>query len=371
MARYSSRSRLESRKLIEKFTGPLKSQRSRVDIPPGNLLESHSLEARQLDDKLRDALNLLAGQGTAISEEAALAVLKSGPEDMPEIMAFTSALRLKHHGSEIRLCSIVNAKSGACGEDCAFCAQSMGHNADVETYNLQSAQQIMKARDDASDLPIDHFGVVTSGCTLDDEGVQNVAEMVKGAPSKNVNWCASLGSLDEERLELLARSGLKRFHHNIETAESFFRNVCTTHSFGERLETVRRAKSVGLEVCCGGLLGLGESLEQRVELAALLAQEEIDSIPLNFLVPIEGTKLENRLVMQPLEILKCVAMFRFMNPKAEIKVCAGRTHLRDLQSMMFYAGATGMMIGDLLTVAGRDVATDLQMLEDLGMKLET
>ena len=326
-----------------------------------------------VNTKQEQELRRAAEQGTAVSQETALAILRADPDELPEIMAYANSVRIKYLGDEVRLCSILNAQSGACAEDCAFCAQSASHNADIEAYDLCSEQKILDAHEEASALPIDHFGVVTSGCALDDEGVARICRALRERKGPRVKWCASLGALGEEQLRALKEAGLTRFHHNVETAGSFFNKVCSTHTFEERIETVRKVKALGLEVCCGGILGLGETLEQRVELAMTLAEEEVDSIPLNFLMPIPGTPLEGRAVMKPLDMLKSIAMFRMTNPRAEIKVCAGRSHLGDLQSMIFYAGATGMMIGDLLTIAGRDVETDLKMLEDLqvGRRTET
>jgi biotin synthase len=224
-----------------------------------------------------------------------------------------------------------------------------------------------RAAVDAARYGIDRFGIVTSGCSLDSKGVDVVCGAVRGRKSRSVEWCASLGELDDTALRRLRGAGLVRFHHNIETAESFFPRICTTHSFGDRLAMIRRVRRNGLEVCSGVILGMGESLEQRVEMAEVLRRERVDSIPLNFLVPVPGTRLARVKPMKPLDILRCVAMFRLVNPDAEIKVCAGRLHLRDLQSMVFHAGASGIMVGPLLTVAGRDPAADLQMLRDLEM----
>ncbi len=317
-----------------------------------------------------EELQSAATEGTAVSEEIALAILSSAAEEIPQILASTNALRLRYFGTKVHLCSIVNAKSGSCEQDCAFCAQSVHHQTETETYSMISSPQIKEAFSNATQLPIDHFGVVTSGGTLDDEGVGEVAEALQSEKSDSVHWCVSLGLLSTDQLLALKKSGLKRFHHNLETAESFFPTICSTHSYDERLEMVRRVKEAGLEICSGGILGLGETLEQRVELAATLQKEHIDSIPLNFLVPVCGTPMEQKGVMNPLDIIRCIAMFRMMNPEAELKVCAGRLHLRDLQSQIFYAGATGMMIGPLLTVAGRDVDEDLQMLKDLEIDFE-
>jgi biotin synthase len=300
-----------------------------------------------------------------ISEEAALYVLGSSAADLPRIFAAASTVRYRYFANSVRLCSILSAQSGACSEDCAFCAQASCHNTETETTPLCSKEAMVEAFDAAAKLPVTHFGVVTSGCALSENGVERVCSAVRQKKHPRVSWCGSFGCLDYDQLCALKASGLKRFHHNLETAQSFFPQICTTHSWEMRLETVRMAMKAGLEVCCGGIFGLGESIEQRVEFALTLAREAIDSIPLNFLIPIPGTRLEKMEIMKPLDILRTVSMFRLTNPCAEVKVCAGRVHLGDLQSMIFHAGANSMMIGPLLTVAGRNVEQDLQMLRDL------
>jgi len=297
--------------------------------------------------------------------DAALAILKADPDDLPGIMAAATALRKKHFGRKLHLCSIINARSGACTEDCAFCAQSVHHKTKCEVFGLCSEAQLVKAYSEASHLPISRFGVVTSGPTQGPAAVERVAKAVARSKKTRVEWCASLGSVGDADLRSLKKAGVKRFHHNIETAESFFPEVCSTHTHAERISTIRAVRRSGMQICSGGILGMGESLRQRVEMALTLSREHVDAIPLNFLVPIPGTKLGHLKPMEPLDILKTIAMFRMTNPKAEIKVCAGRIHLRQLQSMIFYAGATGMMMGSLLTVAGCDVKQDLQMLKDL------
>lgn len=309
-----------------------------------------------------------AEQARPLDAETALAVLDSPPAALPGVFAAASSLRTRFFGMRVHLCSILNAKSGACSEDCAFCAQSARHATEADVFSLVSEDRIRKAFEDCGDLPLDRFGVVTSGEALDPSGVEKICRAVSATNGGSVHWCASLGALDADALRSLKGAGVKRFHHNIETAPSFFANVCTTHGIEDRLATIRRAKDIGLEVCSGGILGLGETRAQRVELARLLCAEAVDSIPLNFLVPIPGTPLEDAPPMEPMDILRSIAMFRLTNPRAEIKVCAGRSLLRDLQPMIFAAGATGMMIGPLLTIAGGDVDRDLQMIRDLELE---
>jgi biotin synthase len=319
------------------------------------------MKARLLTDVRRKT-----DAGKPLTPAEALAVLDCSPGDMPELFAASTAVRRRAFGDRLRHCSIVNAKGGACGEDCAFCAQSTAHEARAEIFPLRSEDAIASAGREAAALPIANFGVVTSGCALGDAGVERIAAVVRTQKLEGVSWCASLGCLTREQLGCLKEAGLVRFHHNIETAESFFPVICSTHTFGDRVRTIRAAKDAGLEVCAGGIFGMGETREQRVEFAFALAREGVDAIPLNFLIPIPGTRLAGREPLAPLEILTSIAMVRLTNPRAEVKVCAGRTHLRDLGAMIFHAGATGMMIGSLLTVAGRAVEEDLRMLADLG-----
>ncbi|MFC1498461.1 biotin synthase BioB [Verrucomicrobiota bacterium] len=315
--------------------------------------------------EILDKITSASECGEPVSEQTALDILNSKQNDIPDILASSSRMKQKHFGNTVHLCSILNAKSGACPENCAFCAQSVHHNTNIETYPLKNGHEIANAFNDAESLPIDHFGVVTSGSCLKENELDNICKAIRKSKKSEIAWCASLGSLNTDQFKALKEAGLKRFHHNLETAESFFSEICTTHTYKKRLETIRNAKNAGLEICCGCIMGIGETKEQRVELALTLQRENVNSIPLNFIIPIPGTKLEKIEVMKPLDIIRCIAMFRMINPKVEIKVCAGRTHLRDLQSMIFHAGATGMMIGDLLTIAGREVKQDLQMLDDL------
>ncbi|MFP4687957.1 MAG: biotin synthase BioB [bacterium] len=320
--------------------------------------------------KLAVELEKNINSGQMLTEKEALAVLRSGGQDFTALLALADRVRRQNFSNKIHLCSIVNAKSGACSEDCAFCAQSAHHNTEVDIYGLRESEQLVEARENVAHLPVSHFGIVTSGPKPRAEELDKIIKVIESGELDGINWCASLGALNREELLRLKKAGLRRFHHNLETAPSFFPQICSTHDIAERIETVKTAAEIGLEVCCGGILGLGESKSQRVEFAFTLRELGVDSIPLNFLIPIPGTRLGDTEPLQPLEILRTIIMFRLVNPEAELKVCAGRENLRDLQSMIFYAGATGMMIGDLLTVAGRDEKSDLQMLNDLGFSYE-
>ena len=318
-----------------------------------------------MDRRTFSLIHDAAKESEPVTGDIALAILRCTSDNIPEILRAATVMRQRYFGNRISLCSILNAKGGACGEDCAFCAQSLFHKTTAEISPLLTSEEIIKAYRAAKQMPIAHFSLVTSGRSLQDDDINYICDVIKTCPDSDVNWCASLGCLTMDQLKGLKKAGIKRFHHNLETAESFYPTICSTHPYAQRLATVRTAKELGMEICCGGILGMGETLEQRVELAIALANERVDSIPLNFLIPIKGTPLEKQEPMKPLDIIRCIAMFRMVNPQAEIRVCAGRIYLRNLQSMIFYAGATGMMIGPLLTVAGQDVDKDLQMIEDL------
>ncbi len=318
-----------------------------------------------IDAALLEAIQETVKTSTPLSKEFALQVLTCKSEDFPMIMAYANELRIKEFGPTIHNCSITNAKSGSCSEDCAFCAQSAHHKTTTESYKMRGSDSLVEAYEQNSSNPIDRFGVVTSGEGLNGSDIDTLIEAIEKKQIDGTSWCSSAGILTEEDILRLKDAGLTRFHHNLETAESFFPEICTTHSYQERLDMVKRVLDNGLSICCGGIIGLGESLEQRYELAKKVYDLGVDSIPVNFHVPVEGTRLDHLEILPPMEILKTISMFRFVNPKAEVKVCAGRVHLRDLQSMLFFAGATGIMVGDLLTIAGRGVTEDVKMLEDL------
>lgn len=302
-----------------------------------------------------------------IDKETALEILDIDNVDFPMLLGFANRLRVKTQGEKIRICTIMNAKSGACSEDCAFCAQSVHHNTTVEVYPMRDGKTIAQIHES---VPKDAhcFGVVTAGEGLNAKDIDILVDTI-AKNNTGVAWSASLGIITDEQLLKLKNAGMVRYHHNIETAKSFYSRICSTHSHELRVDMARRVKKAGLSLCCGGIMGVGECKGQRVELAMELKEIGSDIIPLNFLVPVEGTRLEDMPPMKPLDILKTVAMFRFVNPKTEIKVAGGRVHLRDLQTMVFFAGANSLISGQLLTTANCATDDDRRMLADL--ELET
>jgi len=269
-------------------------------------------------------------------------------------------------------CSITNAKSGCCSEDCAFCAQSSFHETEIAPHALLSEERLVGDAVSLYENGATEFSMVTSGYMLTDAEMATIGRAANQIKKQtDLMICSSLGVLTEVRARQLKESGVSAYHHNLETARSFFDQVCTTHPYDDDVETVKMAKAVGLKVCCGGILGLGESWEQRVELAITLRDLDVDSIPLNFLNPIPGTRMGDRPLLSPMEALKCIALFRLINPRKDITICGGReVTLRDLQSWIFAAGANGMLVGNYLTTQGRDIKADMEMIKDLGFIAE-
>lgn len=312
----------------------------------------------------REALD---GNGASF-EEAMFLTTNQTPLD--EILYWTNAVREKHFSNKISLCSIVNARSGKCSENCSFCAQSAHHKTDTEVYQLLKKDEIISRAKAAKENGSHCFGIVTSGETVQGAELDEVAEAVKIIINElDLKCSASLGRLESKDFLKLKKAGLSLYHHNLETSENFFPNVCTTHTWSERYQTIKCALAAGLEVCCGGIMGLGENFEDRVNLAIACKNLGIKSVPLNFLNAIPGTPLADTPKLSPLEILRTIAIFRLCLPDSHIRICGGReTNLRELQSHIFRAGADGMMIGNYLTVKGRNMEDDLQMLKDLGME---
>ena len=320
---------------------------------------------------------LIAALGKKVLEENLLspeeALVLTGvcePEAVFELLFWANRIRHRFKGRAIDLCAIVNAKSGRCSEDCAFCAQSARYPTQAPAYPLMGFAEMLSTAQRAFDCGARRFSLVTSGRGLSnpeeiDQVCRVISELLTG---KQVSPCASLGLLTPETASQLKKSGLVRYHHNIETAPSFYPSICSTHSIEARLETIRIARAAGLEICSGGILGLGETWEQRIEMAFTLRELGVDSVALNFLNPIPGTPLEARTPLPPLEALKAIALFRFILPKADVRTCGGREKgLRTLQPLMYLAGCNGTMIGSYLTTEGRSPEIDLQEILDLGL----
>ena len=286
---------------------------------------------------------------------------------LPELIAYADKVRAEETGSRVELCNILNAKSGMCPEDCKFCAQSARHHTDASTYPLKTKGEMLEAARRAKEIGASRFDIVTSGNALTKEEVSSIAEAVSEITRDiGIKMCASLGRLDEECLALLKKAGLSRYHHNIETSPRYYPKIVTTHSFDERLSTIRAAKKAGLEVCSGGIIGMGEQWQDRIDMALILKELDVDSIPINILVPIKGTAFENVKPLSPIDAVRTIAIFRIILKNKIIKIAAGReSALKDFQALAFMAGANGMLIGGYLTIRGRAVEDDLKLVEEV------
>lgn len=308
-----------------------------------------------------------------ISLEDVEILYKIGREKPFLLMAYASEVRDYFKGRRISLCSIINAKSGLCPENCRFCAQSAHHSTHAEVYPLMPREKIIMKAKDARESGAGMFSIVTSGTRI--EGEHEWAEIeaaVKEMVKMGIKPCASVGMLDLARAKRLKEVGLFRYHHNLETARSNFDNICTTHDYEEDIETVKNAKAAGLSVCSGGIIGLGETMEQRIEMAFTLKELDVDSVPINILNPIEGTPLAHMEQLSPVEILTTIALYRFILPDKDIKLCGGKEkNLRQLLPLCIVAGCNSLMTGNYLTTLGRDAASDKEMITDMGFTVET
>jgi biotin synthase len=310
--------------------------------------------------------------GENVSMKDVLPLLGAKGPDILDLAAVANRVREEFNGNEIDLCLLLNAKSGRCPEDCAFCAQSAHHKTEAPVYPLMDMNRIVEEAREAQRKGTGRFCLITSGRELNDKEFETILRALDRIRRETtLDLDCSLGTLSEERAESLKKVGVTRYNHNVETAESHFHKICSTHSFRDRVKTIEVLKGQGFSICCGGIIGLGESPQQRLELAFSLRQLGIDCIPFNILNPRPGTPLEHSESIPPMEIIKTIALFRLIIPKGTIKIAGGReANLRDLQSLALLAGANGLIVGNYLTTPGRNAEDDLTMIRDVGFQIK-
>lgn len=327
--------------------------------------------AAQTHPLIRELEDAVHAEGFAgITPDQALRAMELPLSEVPKLFPMANWLREKHKGSQVKLCGIVNAKSGKCPERCDFCAQSAHFETASPEYPLMSEQDMVARAREARAKGVREFSIVTSGTSLeDDREVETVARAIQAISGEGIEACVSVGLASDKTLDRFKAAGLTNIHHNLETAKSFHGEIVKTHSFDEEVEAVKRAQAKGFDTCCGGIMGMGESKAQRVELAVTLKELGVTHVPVNFLSPIEGTPLHGKKTdLTPMECLRILAVYRLMMPTRDIFCMGGReVNLRELQSMIFMAGANGMMVGGYLTTGGRNHHTDLHMIRDLGL----
>lgn len=306
-----------------------------------------------------------------VDREEALTVLEASDDEILGIVAAGWEVRRTFFGRRVNLHVLCNAKSGICSEDCAFCSQSAVSTVPIERYPMRSAEEIVKEGDEAAALGAAKYCIVTSGRSPGFTEMETLILALRKLKQKHprLQLCVSVGIMDESEARRLKEAGADRINHNLETSHNFYQNICTTHSYHDRVRTIQNAKNAGLEICSGGLIGLGESLLDRVELAFALRELGAHSIPVNFFVPREGMPLAARPQLSPTECLKTLAMFRLVNPLADIRAAGGReVNLGTLQPLALYL-ATSIFTEGYLTTPGQGYARDLAMIRDAGFEV--
>lgn len=308
--------------------------------------------------------------GDKISKEEGLKILNIPDKYLMELVEEASKIREYYFKDEVEFCSLINAKNGGCSEDCSFCAQSSKYPTPINSYGLVSKEDILEGAEKAISINANRYCIVVSGKRASKEEVEKIAYAVREIKENYpLKVCCSLGTVDKEDLKLLKDAGVNRINHNLETSERFFSKIVTTHTWRDRYETIKNIQEVGLSTCTGGIFGMGETDEDIVDLADTYRELGVHSIPLNFLIPIPGTPLEDAAYLTPQKCLKIVALFRFFNPKAEIRLCGGREqNLKDYHDIAMEI-ANALMAGGYLTRAGREPGKDEEMIEKLGRKL--
>ena len=318
-------------------------------------------------DMLKLAEEIIAGKRITRDEDCSYFI----DCDLDSLCKGADMIREHFVGSQVELCAIINGRSGRCPEDCRYCAQSAHYNTQCEVYDFISSDEILDACRMHEEEGVHRFSVVTSGRALTGEEFDQAIEAYRQMNEEcDIKLCASMGFLSKEQLHRLHKVGVDCYHHNIETSQRNFPNICTTHTYEDKIATLKMVKEEGMRICSGGIIGMGETWEDRLDMAKALAEIGADSIPLNALIPIKGTPFENLESISEEDILRTVAFFRYINPSAHIRLAAGRALLKDDGKKAFEAGASATITGNMLTtVAKATIRSDIDMLTGMGRNL--
>ncbi|MBS7008272.1 MAG: biotin synthase BioB [Anaerostipes sp.] len=290
--------------------------------------------------------------------------------DLDELCREANRLREYFCGNHGDLCTIINGKSGKCSEDCRFCAQSVHHRTQAGEYAFLPVEEILKDCKAQEEKGVHRYSIVTAGKGIEGDDFLRALEAYRSMSLQStLSLCASHGFLSYEAFLKLKENGVTRYHCNLETSGRFFSQICSTHTYDDKINNIKRARKAGLEICSGGIIGMGETMEDRMSMALDLAELKADSIPINILTPIPGTPLADRERLHEEEILRTIAAFRFLNPRAEIRLAAGRSLMEDCGKRAFLSGANGAITGDMLTTSGNKTEEDRQLLIRLGYTL--
>lgn len=324
-------------------------------------------------DATTSAWNALATQvldGYEVSKAEALAILNSSDDELMGLVDAAFRIRKNHFGKTVQLYFLMNAKSGLCPEDCHYCSQSKISDAPIPKYNILSRDKLLEGAKLAAERQSKTYCIVISGRAPNEREIQAVEKIVPEIKQKyGLNICACLGLLNETQAKRLAAAGVDKVNHNLNTSQEYYKEICTTHTFEDRVETLKNVRKAGLQLCSGGIIGMGESRQDIVDMAFSLKDLSVESIPLNFLHAIDGTPLQQQEYLTPRDCLRALAMFRFVNPKSELRIAGGRErHLRSLQPLGLMI-ANSVFVGDYLTTQGQAPSEDYRMIEDLGFEI--
>jgi biotin synthase len=311
----------------------------------------------------------LLSEGEQFSADQVLSMIEN--VELVKILQFAKEVRDDNFGSVLDVCTITNAKSGACTEDCKWCSQSMHNNCEIEEYDLVECKSVVETVKRDFSEGVSQHSLVTSGHSMNDEELNGLIPIYKALREcSTIGLCASMGLLNyQELLRLYKEGDVRRYHCNLETAPSFFPDLVTTHTIEEKITTIKTAQQIGMKICSGGIIGMGESMEQRIELAILLQELQVDSIPLNIFTPIKGSPLYNKLPLAKEEILLSFAVFRLINPKAHIRLAGGRLLIKEFEKELLDAGVSAIMTGDYLTTQGNGISADMKKMSSYGYQI--
>tara|TARA_B100000686_G_scaffold322603_1_gene376572 strand:+ start:1693 stop:2727 length:1035 start_codon:yes stop_codon:yes gene_type:complete len=307
-----------------------------------------------------------------VTRDEALAILRSSDDEILDLMSAAFRLRQKYFGKTVQLYFLMNAKSGLCPEDCTYCSQSKISDAEIPKYNILSRDKLLDGARLAAEQGAKTYCIVISARAPSEREISAVETIVPEIKQQyDIDICACLGLLDDDQAQRLRAAGVNRVNHNLNTSESHYSEICTTHTYQDRVETLQAVSRAGMEMCSGGIIGMGEADEDVVDMAISLRDLGVHSVPLNFLNPIDGTPLAGTDDLTPMYCLKALAMYRFVNPETELRIAGGREiHLGNLQSLALYA-ANSVFVGDYLTTQGQAPEEDYRMVEELGFEVTT
>lgn len=316
---------------------------------------------------IKDIENIIY-TGKLIGFNEAMELAKT--EDLDELFSSANRIREKFTGTRVDLCTIMNAKSGKCSENCKYCAQSAHYHTGVQNYPLIDVDAAIKLAKENEKEGVHRFSLVTSGKGLSGQDFEKVLEIYKVLRKEtNLKLCASHGIISYEQAVRLKEAGVSKYHHNLETSREFFPKICDTHTYQERIDVIKNVIKAGLDICSGGIIGMGETMEDRINMALEIRELGIKSIPVNILNPIKGTPLENIKKLEPLEVLKTMAIFRFLIPGGFIRYAGGRSALGNLQQLGLKAGINAALVGNYLTTVGNKISEDIKMIKDVGLEV--